>query len=50
MLSICCSTLDPVLRKEVAGPDWKLFALLASVGTYMFLTPGGGSNQALEAF
>lgn len=34
------STLDPVLRKEVGGPDWKAFALLGAIGAYMFATPG----------
>ncbi len=35
-----CSTLDPVLRKEEAGFNWRLPALLAVVGLYLNLTPG----------
>jgi hypothetical protein len=34
------STLDPVLRKEVVGPSWQIFALLAAAGVYLFATPG----------
>lgn len=34
------STLDPVLRKEVGGPSWQIFALLAAAGVYLFVTPG----------
>lgn len=35
-----CSTLDPVLRKEEAGFNWRLPVLLAMVGLYLNLTPG----------
>lgn len=34
------STLDPVLRGEVRGVDWKAVLLLAAAGLYMFATPG----------
>lgn len=34
------STLDPVLRGEQTGPDWRTFLLLATVGAYLFLPPG----------
>lgn len=34
------STLDPVLRKEVHGLDWKALLLLATAGLYLFATPG----------
>ncbi|KAI8474239.1 MAG: kinase-like domain-containing protein [Monoraphidium minutum] len=34
------STLDPILRKEVGGPSWQAFALLAAAGAYLFSTPG----------
>jgi hypothetical protein len=47
VLAACCcccchtrSTLDPVLRKEVHGLDWKGLALLATAALYMFATPG----------
>lgn len=34
------STLDPVLRGEVTGPDWRTFTLLAAVSAYLFVPPG----------
>eukprot|EP00775_Hariotina_reticulata_P000983 gene983-1310_t len=34
------STLDPVLRKEVHGLDWRVFPAAAAVLFYMFATPG----------
>lgn len=34
------STLDPALRKEVAGPSWQLFALIGAAAFYLFATPG----------
>lgn len=34
------STLDPVLRKELMGPDWRALALLAAAAGYLFLPPG----------
>ncbi|KIY92162.1 hypothetical protein MNEG_15800 [Monoraphidium neglectum] len=34
------STLDPILRKEVGGPSWQAFALLAAAGVYLAATPG----------
>ena len=34
------STLDPVLRKELGGPSWQLFALLGAAALYLFATPG----------
>jgi len=40
------STLDPVLRKEVTGVDWKAFALLGAIATYLFITPGGCGRRA----
>jgi hypothetical protein len=39
-LSTHTSTLDPVLRKEVHGLDWKAAALLAGAALYLFATPG----------
>jgi hypothetical protein len=39
------STLDPVLRGEVKGLDWKALALLAVAGLYLFATPGEPSPQ-----
>ncbi len=36
-----CSTLDPVLRKEVTGPNWQTFALLGTASIYFLATPGG---------
>lgn len=35
------STLDPVLRKEVTGVDWKVFVVAAMAWFYLFATPGG---------
>jgi hypothetical protein len=35
-----CSTLDPVLRGEVHGFDWKAFLVLATASLYFFATPG----------
>lgn len=42
------STLDPVLRKEVGGPSWQVFALLAAAGVYLFATPGESPHNRLR--
>jgi hypothetical protein len=34
------STLDPVLRGETRGIDWRLLPVAAMAGLYMFATPG----------
>jgi serine/threonine protein kinase len=35
------STLDPVLRREVGGPDWRALAAIAgAAGAYLFAPPG----------
>lgn len=40
------STLDPVLRGEVTGPDWRAIAALVAASGYLFLSPGEAcSNQ-----
>ena len=40
------STLDPVLRGEVTGPDWRAIAALIAASGYLFLSPGEAcSNQ-----
>jgi hypothetical protein len=46
---VSCSTLDPVLRGEVKGLDWKALALLATAGLYLFATPGGCSPSTQPA-
>lgn len=37
------STLDPVLRGETRGIDWRLLPVAAMAGLYLFATPGEGS-------
>jgi|APGre2960657404_1045060.scaffolds.fasta_scaffold33645_1 hypothetical protein len=34
------STLDPVLRREVTGLDWRGLSLLGAAALYLFATPG----------
>ncbi len=34
------STLDPVLRGEQTGPDWRTLALLGAIAAYLILPPG----------
>lgn len=40
LFCLSCSTLDPVLRGEVHGFDWKVFVVLATASLYFFATPG----------
>jgi hypothetical protein len=40
LFCLSCSTLDPVLRGEVHGFDWKAFLVLATASLYFFATPG----------